>query len=272
MTSNGYTPRRGSLEEQSWPALRETAFPVALLPFGATEPHNTHLPYGTDTILGREVAARVAEASAAQGRPVLVLPAIPFGVNTTQLDLRYTINIMPSTQLTVLRDVVRSLEPHGVKALVLLNAHGGNELRALVRELQPETSVILAIVNWWQAGDPGVFTEPGDHAGELETAAMLHVAPHLVVTDRATWGDGHAKPSIFDAVRAGFAWLPRRWTQVTADTGVGDPRAATADAGAQFVAHAVARITEFCSQLAVADPHAMWRDGYATDPDPSARQ
>ena len=58
--------------------------------------------------------------------------------------------------------------------------------------------------------------------------------PHLVVPDRNTWGDGHAKPSVFDGVRRGWAWMPRRWTQVTADTGVGDPREATAEKGAAF--------------------------------------
>lgn len=240
--------------------MRDGEWPVALLPFGATEPHNTHLPYGTDTIMGREVAARVAASCAAQSVRVAALPAVPFGVNTTQLDLRFTINMMPSTQLALLRDVVTSLEPHGVRALVLLNAHGGNELRALVRELQPSTTIVLAIVNWWQAGDHGVFESAGDHAGELETAAIMHVAPHLVVPDRSTWGDGHAKPSVFDGVRSGWAWMPRRWTQVTADTGVGDPRAATAEKGAAFVAQAVERIATFCVALAAADPDAMWAD------------
>lgn len=257
---SGYAPRVGVLEEQTWPAMHYGEWPVALLPFGATEPHNTHLPYGTDTIMGREVAARVAASCASQGVRVVALPAIPFGVNTTQLDLRFTINMMPSTQLALLRDIVKSLEPHGVRALVLLNAHGGNELRALVRELQPSTTIILSIVNWWQAGDHSVFDETGDHAGELETAAIMHVTPHLVVPDRSTWGDGHAKPSVFDGVRSGWAWMPRRWTQVTADSGVGDPRAATPEKGAAFVAQAVERIASFCVQLAGADPNAMWAD------------
>jgi creatinine amidohydrolase len=257
--SEGYAPRPGVLQEQAWPAMRTGEWPVALLPFGATEPHNTHLPYGTDTILGTEVAARVAAACIAHGTGVVALPAVPFGVNTTQLDLRFTINMMPSTQLAVLRDVVRSLEPHGVKALVLLNAHGGNELRALVRELQPDTSLVLAIVNWWQAGDHEVFQEPGDHAGALETAAVQHVAPQLVTTDRATWGDGAANASRFGGVRAGWAWIPRRWTQVTTDTGVGRPHEATAAQGATFIAQAVERIAAFCEQLATADPRALYQ-------------
>lgn len=171
---------RRSLAEMTWPAVRARAWPVPLLPWGATEPHNTHLPYGTDTLLGSTVATRVAEECAAQGVDVLALPAVPFGVNTTQLDLPMVLNVMPSTQRALLHDVIRSVEPHGVRALVLLNAHGGNELRALVRELQPSTAVLLVVVNWWQVGDPAVFDDAGDHAGELETSAVLHVAPQLV--------------------------------------------------------------------------------------------
>ncbi len=256
---DGYAPRAGVLAEQTWPTIRASTWPVALLPFGATEPHNTHLPYGTDTLLATEVAARVAAACVVRGTSVIALPAVPFGVNTTQLDLPLTLNVMPSTQLAILRDIVRSLEPHGVRALVLLNAHGGNELRALVRELQPETPLMLAIVNWWQAADHSVFAEPGDHAGALETAAVLHVAPHLVVSDRARWGEGRAHPSTLEGVQTGVAWMPRRWTQATADTGIGNPHEATAEQGATFVEQAVARIAAFCTELATANPEQLWR-------------
>ena len=250
--------RSGVLEELHWPTVRDALWPVAILPFGATEAHNTHLPYGTDTMLAREVAARVSVACAARDVRVATLPAFPFGVNTTQLDVPLTINVMPSTQLLLVRDVIRSLEPHGVRVLLLLNAHGGNELRALVRELQPETRIVLAIANWWQAGDHDLFDEPGDHAGELETSAILHVAPHLVAAPN-TWGQGTARASIFEGVRAGWAWIPRRWTQVTVDTGVGDPHSATAEKGARFVAQAVERIAQLCCELAVADPSALYR-------------
>ena len=253
-----YTPRRGVLAELVWPAVRGTSWSVAIMPWGATEAHNTHLPYGTDTILGQEVAARVAARCAERDVSVVALPAMPFGVQTGQLDLPLTLNVMPSTQLAVLRDIVRSLEPHGVRALVLCNAHGGNELRALVRELQPATSVLLVIANWWQAGDHAHFAEPGDHAGALETAAMLHVAPQLV-DRREVWGDGAARRSVLSGVRDGWAWTPRRWTQVTDDTGVGNPREATAEQGAAFVAEAVERISTLCVEIAHVDPAHMYQ-------------
>ena len=255
-------PRR-DLETMRWPEVRATTWSLAILPFGATEAHNTHLPYGTDTLLGRTVASRVASMCGARALPVIALPAVPFGVNTTQLDIPMTLNVMPSTQLAVLRDLVRSLELHGVRILLLLNAHGGNELRSLVRELQPETRVLLVIANWWQAGDAEVFDEPGDHAGELETAAVLHVAPHLVA-GRDTWGEGAAKASVLDGVREGWAWMPRRWTQVTDDTGVGDPRAATAERGAQFVAQAAERIAALCEQLLQTPDDAFYTSAAST--------
>ncbi len=247
------------LELMQWPQLRQGTWPVAVMPWGATEAHNTHLPYGTDTILGREVAARVATVCAARDVGVLALPAMPFGVNTTQLDIPMTLSVMPSTQLLVLRDIMHSLAHHNVRALVLLNAHGGNELRALVRELHPTAPLLLSIVNWWQAGDHESFDSAGDHAGELETAAMLHVAPELVASPD-TWGDGATRDSVFDGVREGWAWMPRRWTQVSADTGVGNPRAATAEKGERFMAQAVQRIAEHCVQLASADPQRLYRE------------
>ena len=252
-----YAPRPGVLEELAWPHVRDRAWPVCIMPWGATEPHNTHLPYGTDTMLGREVSARVAITCAARGVNVAALPAMPFGVNTAQLDLPLTLNVMPSTQLVVLRDIVRSLEPHGVRALVLLNAHGGNELRALVRELQPHTTLLLVVANWWQSGNHAHFVEPGDHAGALETAAMLHVAPHMVA-DRATWGAGRFRHSVLPGVREGWAWMPRRWSQVTDDTGVGDPGEATAEQGEVFVAEAVERISALCVQLATLNANRMY--------------
>ena len=253
-----YFPRPGVLEELAWPAVRDTAWPVAIMPWGATEPHNTHLPYGTDTLLGHEIAVRVTGACSVHGINVLALPAMPFGVNTTQLDLPMTLNVMPSTQLAVLRDIVRSIEPHGVRALVLLNAHGGNELRALVRELVPETNMMVVVANWWQAADHGLFAEPGDHAGALETAAVLHVAPQLVA-DRTTWGDGAARTSVLKGITDGWAWMPRRWTQVTDDTGVGNPQEATAELGAAFMAQAVSAISALCTELTTVDAGHLYK-------------
>jgi creatinine amidohydrolase len=51
-------------------------------------------------------------------------------------------------------------------------------------------------------------------------------------------------------IREGWAWAPRRWTQVTADTGIGNPAKATAEKGAAYVSAAVERIGDFLVELA----------------------
>jgi creatinine amidohydrolase len=246
------------LAEHSWGELRNDPCDLAVLPWGATEAHNYHLPYGTDTIETAFVAAEAGRLAAAAGARVLVLPTLPFGVQAGQLDIPFCINLMPSTQAAVLHDIVRALEGQGVKKLVLLNGHGGNDFKAMIRELQPATSVFLCTINWYSCVKPEpYFDEPGDHAGELETSAMLHIAPELVRPLEQA-GPGEARAFRVTGLREGWAWAPRQWTKITANTGVGDPKAATADRDASFLDAVTSRIASFLIDLAAADPADLY--------------
>src|SRR5688500_7198069 len=184
-------PRPYILAETNWQAVSRTAYDVAVLPWGATEAHNWHLPYATDVIQCDHVAAESARLAWGRGAGVIVLPTVPFGVQTGQLDIPLCLNLNPSTQAAVLADLVASLEGQGIRRLVVLNGHGGNDFRQMIRELQPRTGVLLCAVNWWKTVDAApFFAEPGDHAGELETSVMMHLAPGLVLP-LAEAGDGH---------------------------------------------------------------------------------
>jgi len=230
------------LDETTWKTVRGTAYEVAVLPWGATEAHNFHLPYGTDNIETTGIAARAAGLAWERGARVAVLPTVPFGVNTGQLDIPLCINMNPTTQLAVLRDVAASLAGQGLRKLVILNGHGGNDFRWMIRELQPALPLFLCTVDWFRCVDPrSYFTDLGDHGGELETSVMLHLAP-AQVRPLGEAGPGAARRSRIPAFREGWAWAPRRWTQVTDDTGVGDPRAATAEKGARYVDAVSAKI------------------------------
>ena len=253
-------PRLFLLGESCWGELRSSPCELAVLPWGATEAHNYHLPYATDVIETEFVAAEAARLATAAGARLLVLPAVPFGVQAGQLDIPYCINLMPSTQAAILGDVVSALEGQGVKKLVLLNGHGGNDFKAIIRELQAVTSVFLCTVNWWSCVDARpFFAEPGDHAGELETSVMLYVAPDLVRPLEQA-GSGAARTFRVAGLREGWAWAPRQWTSVTSDTGVGDPRAATAPKGAAFMAAVTTRIASFLTELAAADTADLYTD------------
>jgi creatinine amidohydrolase len=259
MTDDRTPPRPYILAETNWKAVSQTRFDVAVLPWGATEAHNYHLPYATDVIQCDHVAAESARIAAAQGARVAVLPTVPFGVQTGQLDIPFCLNVNPTTQLAILRDLARSLAGHGVRRLLILNGHGGNDFRAIIRELQPEVpDVFLCAINWWSCIDArSFFEQPGDHAGELETSVILHVAPGLVLPLEEA-GDGSERRSRLTGLREGWAWAPRRWTAITDDTGVGDPAAATAAKGAAFFGAVTERIGGFLVELATADPDDLY--------------
>ncbi len=246
------------LAESTWEAVRTQHYEVALLPWGATEAHNRHLPYATDTIQAEAVAIEAAGRAWARGARVLVLPAVPFGVQTTQREVPFCLNMNPTTQLAVLRDLAATVAGHGVRKLVIVNGHGGNDFKPLIRELQPEAGLLLALVNWWTLGNPKAhFADPGDHAGALETSVMLHLAPDIT-RPVSEAGPGAARPSVVRGFREGWAWTPRHWVSVTDDTGVGNPAEATAGKGAAFVASVCAQLGDFLVELAAADPSALY--------------
>ena len=246
------------LSDLTWQTVRATDYQVAVLPWGATEAHNFHLPYGTDNYEAAHVARESARRAWTAGAKVVVLPGIPYGVNTGQLDIRLCINMNPSTQAAVLGDIARSLEGQGITKLVILNGHGANDFRQMIRELQPACRVFICSINWWSSVDYApLFTEPGDHGGELETSAMMHIAPELVLP-LSEAGQGRARKFKVAGLREKWAWAPREWLRVTDDTGDGNPAAATAEKGKRFLDAVADRISGFLVELAAADLEDMY--------------
>jgi creatinine amidohydrolase len=246
------------LAESTWKTVKDTPYEVAILPWGATEPHNYHLPYGTDNYETATIAERAGDIAWRQGAKVVVLPTVPFGVNTGQLDLKLTLNMNPSTQFAVLADIARAISAQGVKKLVILNGHGGNDFRQMIRELQPQLDLFICTINWWTCVDSaGYFAEPGDHAGEMETSVMLSLVPELV-RPLSEAGPGKARKFRVAGLRDGWVWAPRHWSEVTDDTGTGNPTAATATKGAKFLEAVTQKIGGFLVDLAAADTKNLY--------------
>lgn len=238
------------LKETNWKAIRETKFELAVLPWGATEAHNYHLPYGTDIIEAESVAAESAKIAWEKGIKVIVLPAIPFGVNTGQFDVTLDINMNPSTQLAILHDVVDTLNRQGIYKLVIFNSHGANHFNNAIRELGLKfPKMFLSTCNWFRAVDQkGFFENKDDHAGEMETSVIMHLTPELVLP-LSEAGDGAAKKFAYHAMNEGWAWAERRWTAVTKDTGVGNPYKASAEKGEKFFNAIAEKVAEFFTDL-----------------------
>ncbi len=254
-------PRPYLIAETNWGDLRSRDYQLAVLPWGATEAHNYHLPYATDNIQLDAIAEGAAKVAWESGARVGVLPCVPFGVNTGQLDIPFCINMNPSTQTAVLADVIGSLAEQGIDKLTVLNGHGGNNFRQQLRELQAEfPEVFLSTVDWFSVvGFDEIFDEPGDHADEVETSLMMHIAPHLVMPlDQA--GDGSTNDSRIRAFREGWAWSQRDWLKATNDTGSGNPAQATAAKGECLLDALIEKLAGFFLELAESDPGNLYEE------------
>jgi len=231
------------LSETNWKTLKDTEFELAVLPWGATEAHNFHLPYGTDNFEAEELAAESARIAYEKGAKVIVLPTIPFGVNTGQSDILLDINLNPSTQLAILSDIVEVLNRQGIYKLLIFNSHGGNDFKPIVRELGLKfPKMFICISNWFQTSDKnGFFDNPGDHADEMETSLMLFLKPELVLP-KENWGEGKEKKNKIKGFLEGLVWAERKWSQVSEDTGIGDPSLSTAKKGELFFRHITTKL------------------------------
>ncbi|CAA0250456.1 creatininase family protein [Tenacibaculum maritimum] len=252
-------PRPYVLTETNYKTIKEIKHTVAILPWGATEPHNYHLPYGTDNIQAERVSIEAAKIAFENNAKVMVLPTIPFGVNTGQLDLPLCMNMNPSTQRAILKDIVHVLNLQKVLKLVIINAHGGNNFKQIIRELSVEfPSVFICSLNWWQiTNTEKYFDEPGDHAGELETATMMYLTPDLVLPLKEA-GNGNAKSFKLKGLKEGWVSSQRQWTAVSKDTGVGNPKKATKEKGQLFFEFVTKKIASFLEELHHADLNDMY--------------
>jgi len=239
------------LRETNWKTIREIDFDLAVLPWGATEAHNLHLPYGTDIYEADYFAEAAARIAWERGAKVIALPAVPFGVNTGQADVFLDININPTTQLAILGDVITVLNRQGIHRLLIVNSHGGNEFRPLLRELGLRfPKMFLATSNWYQSVDKKQFFDAdGDHADEMETSLMMHLRPELVLP-LSEAGPGAEKKSTITGIVEKWAWTERKWTEVTEDTGIGDPRQATPEKGKGYVEAVTAKLADLMVDLA----------------------
>lgn len=247
------------LAESNWKEIKNQQIDLAVLPWGATEAHNYHLPYSTDNYQVEAIARESGKIAWDQGAKITILPTIPFGVNTGQPDIKLDMNINPSTQLIILRDLITVLNRQGIYKLLVLNGHGGNNFKPLLRELGLEfPEMFLSLCNWFTVGErDNHFEAPGDHADEMETSVMLYLRPDLVLPlDEA--GNGEEKQSVVSGIREGWAWAERRWSLVTESTGVGDPKAATKEKGEAYFRSVTEKIGSLLIEIAELDQQKLY--------------
>jgi creatinine amidohydrolase len=101
------------------------------------------------------------------------------------------------------------------------------------------------------------FDNSGDHADEMETSLLLYLAPHLVLPlDQA--GEGKEKKIKINGIKEGWAWAERKWSSVTEDTGIGNPKKATAEKGKKYFNDVTDKVAQLFIDIAKADLNDLY--------------
>ena len=243
------------LEQTNWKQIKNQKYELAVLPWGATEPHNYHLPYGTDSLETAKIAEEAAALAWEKGAKVMVLPTVPLGVqNPGQIELPFCLHTRPSTQKIILEDILKALYNQGIRKVILMNGHGGNDFKPIIRELQPRfPEMFIGLNEWFKLFDlKGYFEDTGDHAGEMETSIIMHYFPELVLPLEEA-GDGKVRNFKPETLKKKIAWAPRKWNEVSEDTGVGNPKKATAEKGETYLNDVINEIAELFVEMAECD-------------------
>ncbi|WP_353645569.1 creatininase family protein [Mesorhizobium sp. WSM2239] len=219
---------------------------IAVLPVAAIEQHGPHLPVSTDTAIMQGMLEAVIERLPAD-LDARILPIQAAGKSNEHLHAPGTLTLPAATLIEAWTELGASVARAGVKKLVVVNSHGGNEeiMGIVTRELRVRFSMLAVKTSWQRFGRPdGMYTELEDrhgiHGGDVETSLMLHFRPDLVDMAKAeNFVSGIARAEQeFELLRQtgthAFAWIA---SDLNSHGVVGNAAIATAEKGRLTAAH-----------------------------------
>jgi len=205
---------------QTWPAI-DRGEVLLLVPVGAVEQHGPHLPLATDAVVAAAVARHAAETLTAQGKRVLVAPALAYGASGEHEGFPGTISIGHEALRCLLVEFARSA-CRWASGTIFVNGHGGNvpTLKRAVEQLRIEGRAVA-----WTSCD---LVGSDAHAGRTETSLLLHLTPSAVRLEEAVSGCSTPLAEILPRLRA-------EGIRAVAPSGVlGDPAGSGADEGREL--------------------------------------
>jgi creatinine amidohydrolase len=212
---------------------------IVLMPVGSMEQHGPHLPVGVDTYLSEGVCRAAAEAVAGD-LPAVVAPTLWCGMAEHHMAFGGTFTLDIPTYRAVLLCLLKSLERHGFKRVLIVNGHGGNiaALASFLPDFAREMpGLALRVTTPYEPARAAIapILEDQDgvhHACEVETSMMLVLAPETVRRDKL--GEAHGPPH----------WTPQppgaarfvSFRNATSSGVIGDARRGSAQKGERLVA------------------------------------
>jgi len=176
------------LGEMPWTEAEKLLGPdrIVVLPLGAgSKEHGPHLLLGNDQLLADALAARVLQA-----RPVAMLPTLTYGYYPAFLEYPGSVSLAEGTQRDVVMQICRSIARYGPRRFYVLNTgvSTARPLKAAAEGLAGE-GILMRFTDIIAAGkaaeDAVRQQKAGTHADELETSAMLYLAPGSVRMEKA---------------------------------------------------------------------------------------
>jgi creatinine amidohydrolase len=240
-------------KELTAPELRGKAVADALviLPVASMEQHGPHLAVGVDTILCEGVCRRAAEM--VRNREVVVAPTLWCGMAEHHMALGGTFTLDIPTYRAVLLCLLKSIERHGFKRVLIVNGHGGNiaALSAFLPDFARETALSIRALTYFELAQPAMppllDRQNGTmHACEVETSMMMALAPDHV--REAHLGAAFGGPAVdSSALMRPLVAQYRSFAEMTPSGVRGDARTANREKGEKLVAACVQALAAWIS-------------------------
>jgi len=180
MSASTLYVRLGDMTAAAFAAAAKNA-PVILLPLGSHEDHGPHQPMG-DYLLADMVAENIARRATELGVPTFVAPSLPFGVADYFGSSPGGLALAPETFRRVLQDVLGGLLRHGLRKIIILNAHGGNVpvVHEVTLGVRREEGLTIPSFYLWkiarQLMERRIGTSPGRFGHGAEPLLSLNLA------------------------------------------------------------------------------------------------